>query len=75
MNKTESREKGSREPKSTTARFRLTPAELAAFESAAELAGLALSAWMRERLRHAARAELEDANLPVPFIRAHKQGR
>src|SRR5205823_5740424 len=38
---------------------RMTDAELATFDAAAELAGLPTSGWMRERLRSAARAELE----------------
>lgn len=47
---------------------RLTPEEKAGFENAAGLSGLALSAWVRERLRQAARRELEDARQPVPFF-------
>ena len=39
-----------------------------AFKEAADLAGLALSAWIRERLRTAARKELEDADRPVAFL-------
>jgi hypothetical protein len=47
---------------------RLEVAEKEAFRGAAELAGLALSAWVRERLRRAARKELQEANRPVPFL-------
>lgn len=42
--------------------------EKAAFRQAAELAGITLSAWMRERLRRAARSELTDSGRRVPFI-------
>jgi hypothetical protein len=47
---------------------RLGRAEKQAFKDAANLAGLDLSAWARERLRAAARQELEAANLPVAFL-------
>lgn len=49
--------------------FRLDAAEKEAFASAAEIAGIPLSAWMRERLRRAARRELEEANESVPFLK------
>jgi hypothetical protein len=48
--------------------IRLETAEKQAFKDAAELAGLDLSAWVRERLRAAAREELVDASLPVKFL-------
>jgi uncharacterized protein (DUF1778 family) len=48
--------------------IRLGAAEKQAFRDAAELAGLDLSAWVRERLRGAARKELEAAALPVAFM-------
>ncbi len=48
--------------------MRLGVAEKQAFKEAADLAGLALSAWIRERLRTAARKELEGASRPVPFL-------
>jgi hypothetical protein len=51
--------------------IRLEVAEKQAFRDAADLAGLDLSAWVRERLRAAARHELEEAGLPVAFL--HKQ--
>lgn len=50
--------------------FRLEPSEKEAFSAAADLAGVPLSSWMRERLRRAARKELEDANQPVPFVKS-----
>lgn len=48
--------------------IRLFPAEKQAFRDAAELAGLDLSAWVRERLRIQARKELEGAGKPVAFL-------
>lgn len=49
--------------------LRLLPEEKQAFQEAAELAGIPLSAWVRERLRRAARIELMDADQPVAFLR------
>jgi uncharacterized protein (DUF1778 family) len=54
--------------KTTTIQIRLTPSEKQAFENAAKLSGLALSAWVRSRLRKAATRELEDASRPIPFL-------
>jgi hypothetical protein len=50
-------------------KVRLTDLEKLGFQEAAELAGLPLSAWVRERLRRAARVELEDAGKAIPFVR------
>ena len=50
-------------------KLRLQPEEKQAFEQAAGIAGVALSAWVRERLRRAARAELVDAGQRVPFMK------
>jgi uncharacterized protein (DUF1778 family) len=47
---------------------RLEVAEKQAFKDAADLAGLALSAWVRERLRRIAREELEESDRPVAFL-------
>lgn len=47
---------------------RLSRTERAAFEEAARMAGISMSAWVRERLRRAARAELQSAGIKVPFI-------
>jgi hypothetical protein len=55
--------------KTTTLQIRLQPEEKQAFEEASELAGIALSAWVRERLRPAAIRELEGAGRSVPFVR------
>lgn len=48
--------------------IRLTQAEKEAFRLAAEHTGLSLSSWIRERLRRAARNDLEEAGRPVPFM-------
>lgn len=63
---------GSGPTKSEAILLRLEPGEKEGFKAAAELAGIDLSAWMRERLRRVARQELEEANLPIPFIRLPK---
>lgn len=54
--------------KSATVLVRLEPNEKKGFRLAAELAGIDVSAWMRERLRRVARQELEEARLPIPFL-------
>jgi hypothetical protein len=61
--------KGSGEAKSEAILLRLEPGEKEGFSAAAKLSGIPLSAWMRERLRREARKELEEARLPIPFIR------
>jgi hypothetical protein len=48
--------------------LRLEPGEKAAFKNAASIAGIPISAWMRERLRRTARQELEEARQPIPFL-------
>jgi len=48
--------------------IRLTENEKRGFQAAAELAGLPLSSWTRERLRHAAIREMENAGKTVPFV-------
>lgn len=55
--------------KSDYLEVRLGPAEKQAFKNAAELAGLGVSAWVRERLRRVATKELQEADQPVPFLR------
>ena len=73
MNKTPQKGRG-RPPKRPEDRkedyldVRLEPAEKHAFKAAADLAGLPLSAGVRERLRSIARRELEEANRPIAFI-------
>lgn len=60
--------KGSDKIKGIRLDMRLQEVEKEAFRTAAELSGLDLSAWIRERLRRAAREELEQAGKPVPFL-------
>jgi hypothetical protein len=48
---------------------RVEPAEKQAFKDAAELAGIPLSAWVRERLRRAAIRDLESAGQKIPFVK------
>jgi hypothetical protein len=48
--------------------MRISPAEKEGFKAAADLAGLDLSAWIRERLRRVAWEELERAGQTVPFL-------
>jgi uncharacterized protein (DUF1778 family) len=47
---------------------RCEESEKQAFRAAAEAAGLPMSGWIRERLRRAARKELEDMSMPVAFL-------
>jgi hypothetical protein len=47
---------------------RVADTEKEAFEEAASLSGLALSAWVRERLRLIAARELETAGRTVAFL-------
>ena len=54
--------------KNTTLQIRLEPSEKQAFEKAAELSGIGLSAWVRERLRRAAIRDLVEAGRQVPFL-------
>ncbi len=50
--------------------FRATVAEKQTFRDAAALAGIDLSAWIRERLLRSARKELEEAGRKIPFLEA-----
>jgi hypothetical protein len=54
--------------KNSTKQIRLGAAELETFQAAADLAGLSVSSWMRERLRTVAREELKAAGRDVPFL-------
>jgi hypothetical protein len=51
---------------------RVNDAEKEGFRAAADLAGIPLSAWIRERLRKAAISELATANKQVAFLEAHR---
>lgn len=48
--------------------IRLTEAEKQGFQKAANLAGIPLSSWVRERLRLAAIRDLESAGQRIPFV-------
>jgi len=48
---------------------RLETSEKEAFRDAADLAGVPLSTWVRERLRQVAVRELENAARPIPFLK------
>ena len=54
--------------KAAVTQIRLLPTEKSGFEDAAELAGLSLSAWMRERLRLIAKRELEEHGQTAAFL-------
>lgn len=43
-------------------------AEKRAFQEAADMAGIGLSTWIRERLRRSAIRELEDMARPITFL-------
>lgn len=43
--------------------------EKEAFRDAADLAGVSLSSWVRERLRRMAIRELEEASRPIAFLK------
>lgn len=49
--------------------FRLNADEKQAFQDAADLAGIPLSNWVRERLRRAAASELEAAGMRAAFLK------
>lgn len=48
--------------------IRLSDAEKQGFQAAADLAGIPVSSWVRERLRLAAIRDLESAGQKIPFI-------
>lgn len=47
--------------------------EKEAFKSAADIAGISLSSWVRERLRQVAVSELQNAARPVAFLKRFAQ--
>jgi uncharacterized protein (DUF1778 family) len=57
--------------KTESIEIRVHADEKTAFKHAASLAGIPLSAWIRERLRRAAVKELEDASMPIAFLQKH----
>jgi hypothetical protein len=58
-----------RDKKEKVVIIRLSEMEKQGFREAADMAGIGLSTWIRERLRHAAIRELEQAGQIAPFIR------
>lgn len=61
--------------KSESLKLRLAPDEKEAFTIAAEISGLGVSAWVRERLRVAAFSELSAADMRVPFLHRSRDKR
>jgi hypothetical protein len=66
--------KTTEELRSETVWIRITTAEKKAFQDSANVAGASLSVWARERLRRVAVRELEDAQVPVAFLRERNDG-
>jgi hypothetical protein len=56
--------------KTMTIQIRIEPEEKQAFEEAAEIAGIGLSAWVRERLRASAIRELEGVGRAAAFVQS-----
>lgn len=54
--------------KSFVVQIRVTETEKDGFLQSADLAGISLSSWVRERLRLAAIRELESAGRQIPFV-------
>jgi len=62
-------------PRSEWIKLRSSPDEKAGFERAAQIAGLSLSGWIRQRVRAAAVRELEVAGEIAPFVRPIRERR
>ena len=56
-------------------KVRVSQTEKEAFQDAADIAGITVSAWARERLRRAAVRDLQDASRPIPFLERSSGGR
>jgi uncharacterized protein (DUF1778 family) len=63
--------KSSQELQTAYLDMRITEAEKKAFKEAAELSGLSLTGWIRERLRSASRRELIESGKQVPFLQTN----
>lgn len=63
---------GSTKRREELLQVRVASTEKEAFEEAANLSGLAMSAWVRERLRIIAARELEAAGRSVAFLKGIK---
>lgn len=68
MSKIDRRKKLPNGTKTDYFEVRCEESEKQAFRTAAEACGLPLSGWIRERLRRAARKELDELGKPVPFL-------
>jgi len=68
--KTSRTERAAEKTKSDYLPIRIRPVEKASFQVCADLAGVSLSSWIRERLRMAAIRELESAGRRIPFVEA-----
>ena len=55
--------------RSTTIQIRLTEEEKDGFDMAADIAGIPLSSWVRERLRMAATQDLTRVGQRAPFLK------
>jgi uncharacterized protein (DUF1778 family) len=55
-------------PKHEIVQIRVSDQEKQGFQLAADLAGITLSSWVRERLRLAAIRDLESAGQKIPFV-------
>jgi uncharacterized protein (DUF1778 family) len=55
-------------PKDDILKIRVSQSEKEAFQTAADIAGITVSAWCRERLRRAAVRDLQDASRQIPFL-------
>jgi uncharacterized protein (DUF1778 family) len=62
----------SRKTKSVALTIRLSPEEKRAFDRAAEISGISLSSWVRERLRAASLRELDVVGELAPFLASPK---
>lgn len=60
--------RGSADTKGENILVRVSVSEKEGFKRAASLAGQVLSVWVRDRLRQAAKQELEAGRRPVPFL-------
>lgn len=47
---------------------RMPVSERDSYKAAAEVSGLSVSSWVRDRLRKASRQELQSAGIKVPFL-------
>lgn len=62
-------------PKSEYLEVRIEPDEKEGFKEAAEILGIALSAYVRQCLRRDSRQVLEEAGRPVPFLSKHQSSK